>query len=211
MASNRHGHAPAIVVLAVGYLASLIAYPSLPGPFLRDTPSARMLVAFTLPTTALVVYALFHSLWMHDRVRRGNGAFQATYHAIVLRAVLFIVALHALVMIELTDATTALGFRLASSRIVVVMIGVVLVAIGNLLPRTRPNVAVGVRTTRTLANAQLWQQVHRTGGYATVALGIVTALAGLVVTGEAVAAVVTAAAFCAALAVFVSYFRYARA
>src|SRR5262247_2615291 len=94
----------AIAVLAIGYLAGLLAYPGLPGEFLQEKPSMRLLVAFTLPTTALVIHVLFRSLWMHDRVRSGNGAFEWTYHAIVLRAMLFVVALHVLVMIELTLA-----------------------------------------------------------------------------------------------------------
>jgi uncharacterized membrane protein len=87
----------------------------------------------------------------------------------------------------------------------------VLVAIGNLLPRTRPNVAFGVRTTRTLTNTQLWQQVHRAGGYATVALGIVVAVTGLVLTREMLGAVTSAAAFFAAMIVFASYRKHARA
>ena len=102
------------------------------------------------------------------------------------------------------------GLRLPAGRAVVVLFGLVLVAIGNLLPRTRPNVAVGVRTARTLANAQLWQQVHRAGGYATVGLGIVVAVTGLVLTHETVGAVISAAALAAGAAVFVSYRRYAR-
>jgi hypothetical protein len=197
-------HARAIAVLVMGYLAGFVAYPRLPGPFLDQAPSARILVAFTLPTTALVIYTLFHSLWMHDRVRSGNGAFESTYHAIVFRALLFVFALHVLVLIELTNAMAAVGLRMAAGRAVVVLLGVVLVAIGNLLPRTRPNVAVGVRTKRTLANTQLWQQVHRAGGYATVGLGIVIAVTGLVLTHEQVGAVVSAAAFVAAMTVFVS-------
>ena len=123
---------------------------------------------------------------------------------------LFVVALHGLVMMGLTGAMNALGFRLSAGRAVVVLLGVVLVAIGNLLPRTRPNVAVGFRTTRTLANAQLWQQVHRAGGYATVGLGIVVALTGLVLTHEALGAVIGAAALFAAMTVLVSYRKYAR-
>src|SRR5206468_1605981 len=198
MAAKRHSQARAIAVVVTVYLAGLIAYPSLPGPFLHQNLSARMLVAFTLPTTALIIYALFRSLWKHDRVRTGNGAFEFTYHTIVLRVLLFVVALHGLVMMGLTGAMNALGFRLSAGRAVVVLLGVVLVAIGNLLPRTRPNVAVGFRTTRTLANAQLWQQVHRAGGYATVGLGIVVALTGLVLTHEALGAVIGAAALFAA-------------
>src|SRR5262249_838722 len=79
MTDKRQMHAPAIVALAIGYFVGLLAYPKLPGPFLTETPWARLLVAFTLPTTALVIYALFRSLWNHDRVRSGNGAFEITY------------------------------------------------------------------------------------------------------------------------------------
>lgn len=211
MTTRRSTDARALAVVAAGYLAGLIAYPSLPGPFLHERPSARVLVAFTLPTTALVIYALFRSLWRHDPVRSGNGAFESTYQAIVLRVLLFVVALHALVMIELTQVAAAVGFRLSSGRFVVVMLGLVLVAIGNLLPRTRPNVAVGLRTARTLTNAQLWQQVHRSSGYVTVALGIVIAVTGLVLAHEAVGAVVGGAALVAATSVFVSYRRHAGA
>jgi uncharacterized membrane protein len=86
----------------------------------------------------------------------------------------------------------------------------VLIMIGNLLPRTRPNIAVGVRTTRTLTNAQAWQQVHRVGGYATVGLGVVIALTGLVLAGESVGPVISAAALFAAVAVLVSYRKLVR-
>jgi uncharacterized membrane protein len=217
MAVTRHIHARSIAVLATGYLVGLVAYPNLPGPFLDQARFARILVAFTLPTTALVIYALFRSLWRHDRVRSGNGAFEFTYHAIVLRVLLFVLALHALVMTELTGALSAAGLdtppgralsALSAGRAVVVLFGVVLVAIGNLLPRTRPNVAVGVRTQRTLSNPQLWQQVHRAGGYAMVGLGIVIAATGLVLTHKTMGAVVSAAALVAAMTVVVSYRKY---
>jgi hypothetical protein len=203
--------ARSVAVVAGGYLAGLAAYPRLPGPFLEQQTSARILVAFALPTTALAIYVLFRSLWQHDRVRSGNGAFESTYHAIVLRVLLFVVALHALVMIELTQVATAIGFRLSSGRFVVVMLGLVIVAVGNLLPRTRPNVAVGLRTARTLTNARLWQQVHRSGGYVTVALGVVIAVTGAVLGHEAVGAVVGGAALVALTGIVVSYRRYAGA
>jgi hypothetical protein len=211
VAARRSVDARSLAVVAAGYLAGLAAYPRLPGPFLDQQTSARILVAFTLPTTALAIYLLFRSLWQHDRVRRGNGAFESTYHAIVLRVLLFVVALHALVMIELTQVATAIGFRLSSGRFVVVMLGLVIVAIGNLLPRTRPNVAVGLRTARTLTNAQLWQQVHRSGGYVTVALGAVIAVTGAVLGHEAVGAVVGGAALVALASVVAAYRRYSGA
>jgi uncharacterized membrane protein len=211
MTARRRVDARSIAVLVTGFLVSLIAYPKLPGPFLDQALFARWQVAFTLPTTALVIYMLFRSLWRHDRIRSGNGAFEATYQAIVFRVLLFVLALHALVMIELTGALDAVRIGMSAGRLVVVLLGLVFVAIGNLLPRTRPNVAVGIRTKRTLTNAQMWGQVHRVGGYATVGLGIVIGVTGLVLTHGMLGGVVGAAAFLAATIVFVSYRKYARA
>jgi hypothetical protein len=208
---KRPSPAGAIAVVVAGFLAGLIAYPKLPGPFLDEKLSARILVAFTLPTTALAIYTIFRSLWKHDRIRTGNGAFELTYHAIVLRVLLFVLALQVLVMTQLTGALDAAGLRLSAGRAVLVLLGVALIAIGNLLPRTRPNVAVGVRTTRTLTSVELWQQVHRAGGYATVCLGLVVALTGLVLTYEALGLVVGGAALIAAATILVSYRKHVRA
>jgi hypothetical protein len=208
--SNRL-RASSMAVLAGGYLVSLVAFPKLPGPFLGDVPAARWLMALTLPTTALVIDRLFRSLWTHDRIRSGNGAFAATYDAIVLRVLLFVLALHVLVTLEVTGALTTIGARAPAGRLVVVLLGLVFVAIGNLLPRTRPNVAVGVRTTRTLTNERLWAVVHRVGGYVTVGLGLVIGIAGLALTHELLGGVVGAAAGLAAAIVLVWYRKYADA
>src|SRR5439155_19026706 len=99
-----------------------------------------------------------------------------------------------LLMLALTDAMDVFGSHTWGKRVVVVMVGLTFMAIGNLLPRTRPNIAFGVRTKRTLANPQLWQQVHRVGGYATVALGAVILVAGLVITNNAAGGFVLLAA-----------------
>ena len=104
MSGQKDARARSIAVLAAAYVAGLFAYPRLPGPFLADHVSSRVLVAFGLPTTALVIYTIFRSLWTHDRVRSGNGAFEATYAAIVFRCLLFVAGLHALVMIVLDSA-----------------------------------------------------------------------------------------------------------
>ena len=211
MTPIRNVQARSTAVLVTGFLAGLIAYPLLPGPFLDHARFARVMVAFTLPTTALVIDTLFRSLWTHDRIRSGNGAFEATYQAIVFRVLLFVVALHVLVMVALTGPFHAIGARMSLGRLVVILLGLVFIAIGNLLPRTRPNVAVGLRTKRTLTNAQLWGQVHRVGGYATVALGVVIGITGLMLTHATLGGVISGAALLAATVVFVSYRKYARA
>jgi len=62
-----------------------------------------------------------------------------------------------------------------------VLLGAFLIGIGNLLPRTRPNLAIGIRTSRTLSDRDLWMRTHRIAGYLVVALGLVILVAGIAV------------------------------
>jgi uncharacterized membrane protein len=55
------------------------------------------------------------------------------------------------------------------------------VTVGNLLPRTRPNLAIGIRTRRTLADRAAWATAHRLLEYIVVACGVVTVVGALAV------------------------------
>jgi hypothetical protein len=208
MSATRTIRARAIAVIALGVVAGAVAYPKLPGPFLDDHLVARFMVAFGLPVTAAAVYLLFQSLWTHDRIRSGNGAFEETYAAIVFRVLVFVVALHGLVMIELTGVYLPKTWAM---RAVVVLLGLTFVAVGNLLPRTRPNVAVGIRTRQTLSNNQLWNRVHRVGGYVTVFWGTVIALSAIALSGQVLGLAIGTAGIASVAILFVSYRKYARA
>jgi hypothetical protein len=208
MSGTQTIRARSIAAITVGIILGAIAYPKLPGPFLEDHLVSRFMVAFGLPVTATIVYLLFRSLWTHDRVRSGNGAFEATYEAIVFRVLLFVVALHGLVVMELAGVHLPKTWAM---RAVVVLLGLTFVAVGNLLPRTRPNVAVGIRTRRTLSNSQLWNQVHRVGGYVTVFWGAVIALSAIALSGQLLGLAIGTAGIASVGILFVSYRKYARA
>ena len=212
MTTRRRINVGPLAVIALGFLVGAAAYPFIPGAAIDHMRGARAQIAFSLPATTLIMYLLFRSLWRHDRVRTGNGAFEATYHAIVFRALLFVLAMHTLLMIGLIDVMDTLGTHHWGKRLVVVMLGMTIIAIGNLLPRTRPNIAFGFRTPLTLSNTQLWKHVHRVGGYATVVLGAAVLVAGLIATNtNGVAALLFPAIGLAVGVVYVSYRRQANA
>jgi uncharacterized membrane protein len=60
-----------------------------------------------------------------------------------------------------------------------VMLGLALIVIGNLLPRLRPNIVIGIRTSRTLSDRGVWARTNRTAGYAAVGAGTAFLLAGV--------------------------------
>src|SRR5258705_8110261 len=139
------------------------------------------LVAFTLPAAAAVIYASLRPLWAGRGHAHGDGL-QRTYRGIALRAVLFVLALQGLIVLNLTGAD---WLRPVAPRAVVVLFGLFLAAIGDALPRTRPNLLFGIRTARTLEDRQLWIRLHRTAGYIAVVGG--ASIAGALLSKDAIA------------------------
>ncbi|HEY3159288.1 MAG TPA: DoxX family protein [Vicinamibacterales bacterium] len=148
-----------------------------------------VLVAFTLPAAAAVIYMSLRPLWAGHRAAAGE--LEWTYRGIARRAVLFVLALQALIVLNLLGAG---WLRPIAPRAVVVLFGLFLATIGNALPRTRPNLLFGIRTARTLDDRQLWIRLHRTAGYVAVTAGAAIATAAALVSKDVIAWVVSASA-----------------
>jgi uncharacterized membrane protein len=165
--------APHAVMLAAGYGLGAALYTSLPG----EAPFARPMAAFLLPTAAAVTYTLLRGLCARHPIEGANAAGTlATCDAVMLRVILFLMGVHVTLLAGLLGL---LRDRPWGSRIVPLLLGLTMIGIGNLLPRTRPNLAIGIRTSRTLSDRAWWAQTHRIAGYILVALGVVVAAAAL--------------------------------
>jgi len=137
------------------------------------------MVAFLLPITIAIVDTLVRSLCVRHPVDDANSTnLVATCDAIMLRIAAFVTAVHATVLAALFGW---LSGRAWAGRIVPLMLGFTMIAVGNLLPKTRRNLAVGIRTSATLADRTLWIRTHRSAGYLVVALGAVIVLSAIVV------------------------------
>lgn len=181
-----HADSRALVTIAVLYVISVAAYLRLP-PATFD----RAFIAFLLPTAAGAIFVLMRLLAAHDHVRRGNGVAARVHDAIVFRIVLFISALHGTVLVGLLGRGMGARTGPLVPRLAPIVLGIGLMAIGNLLPRVRPNVAIGIRTSRTLGDRDAWLRANRIAGYVAVALGFGIVIAALVVPpGPAVAVAV---------------------
>jgi uncharacterized membrane protein len=163
------------------------------------------MVAFLLPTATAVTDSLLRGLSVRHPVDGpGSATVLATYDAVMLRFIVFIMGVHAMVLAGLLGM---LEGRDWAAQIVPVMLGVTMIGIGNLLPRTRPNLAIGIRTPRTLSDRALWIRVHRFAGYMVVVLGVVIVLAAIVVpapVGPGMILLVAPAGICVTFLVLVS-------
>ena len=69
------------------------------------------------------------------------------------------------------------------NRFVNLGVGVLLVVLGNFMPKARRNSVVGVRTQWSMESDAVWQKTQRFGGVATVAAGFLLILLSLFVPG----------------------------
>jgi len=99
---------------------------------------------------------------------------RATYDTIALWVVVLVLGVHAGMI------ASALGHEVLAPRIISVVMGLSLIAAGNVMPRLRPNLVAGVRTRRILSDPLLWRATHRVLGVAFVSAGAITVLVGLV-------------------------------
>jgi uncharacterized membrane protein len=190
MRSVRH-----LGAIAAGFVVSIVAVSRLPAATVDvlGAPSG-MVIAFLLPTAAAGVYAILVRLWARDPVRDRSQVVDATFDAIAFRVVLFMVALHVSIIGGLTNP------RLAQllPRIVGALLGGVLIAVGNLLPRLTPNLVIGLRPWHG-SSRTAWLRMQRITGYTAVGLGAVIVLsAALLPTGAVMRNVVSAAGLGAA-------------
>jgi uncharacterized membrane protein len=170
-----------IALVAVTYLTSAALYSRIPEPYCGpgcNMALARLLIAFVLPTALAVVVGLLGLLWKRDPIRDRDTHMDATYHAIIATVVFLILGVHLAVLFALTSQLQMDVVRFVAHA-VPVMLGLTLIIIGNLLPRLRLNIVIGIRTSRTLSDRGAWARTNRTAGYAAVGAGTSFLLAGL--------------------------------
>ena len=170
-----------LLIIAAAFGASAIVYPMLPATIPThwnlaghpDKWSSRAWGAWMLPVFILGAWALTRVLPAIDPRGANYAKFGSAFEGIVISVMLFMLALHIVVL------RASLGYPVDMRRVVPIGIGLVFLAIGNLLPRARPNWFVGIRTPWTLSSDRVWEKTHRFGGRVFVAAGILITLAGL--------------------------------
>ncbi|MFA7249349.1 MAG: SdpI family protein [Dehalococcoidia bacterium] len=165
-----------------------------------DGYGGRFAGLLLVPLIAVGMYALLALVPRIDPARANYASFTGPYSVIRGALTATMGAVHGLVV------ATALGYPIDAGRWIPVGVGVLLIVIGNVLGKVRPNFFVGVRTPWTLTSARSWEKTHRAGGRLFVIGGIGLALTSLA--GQPW--LVTALGVCGGIAlVWLVYYSYA--
>jgi len=171
---------PLLIVIAA-FAASAIVYPRLPETIPThwnmdgqpDGWSSRAFGVLITPVILLFVWGFVRVLPAIDPRGANYAKFGGAFEAIFDSLMLFLLGMHIVLL------RAGLGYPVQIQRIAPFGIGVLLIVIGNLLPRCRPNWFVGIRTPWTLSSDRVWEKTHRFGGRLFVAAGFLIAIAAL--------------------------------
>ena len=171
------GYASGAFALAWGLPAHVPPYWTLPGD--GTLSLGAPLLAFLLPSAVALTDGLLRGLCVRHPIDAPSSLnVLAIYDAIMLRFSVFVMGVHAAVLLA---SLGLLSGREWAARIVPLMLGLTMISIGNLFPRTRPNLAIGIRTRGTLSDRALWIRTHRLAGYMVVTCGAAVALSAIAV------------------------------
>lgn len=196
---------PLLVVLAL--VASAIAWPRLPqrAPMHWnlagevDRYGSRLEAAFAMPAVMLLVLVLMYVLPRIDPRRASYAKMAGTYDTVITLTLVTLLAIHG------TLLATALGYPVPMDSAIPLIIGVLLIGLGNVLPRARPNWWFGVRTPWTLSSDRVWTRTHRVAGYTMVMAGIALLLIAAIDARWARNALIVPVAAAAVIPVIYSY------
>jgi uncharacterized membrane protein len=165
--------------------------PLLPFHAAAAAPVPRLVIALLIPTLALAVWVVLTFLAKvvsRDAIQR----FEPTYETVVFSVTSLIALMHVVFVVA------SLGWPSSIYQLATAIVGLGFIAVGNVMPRVRPNWIAGLRTKRTLSDPAAWASTHRLLGALMIGVGAMVVVLSIIAPRYALAA-----AFAALLASFV--------
>ena len=72
----------------------------------------------------------------------------------------------------------ALGMEIEVGIIISILVGILLIALGNYMPKLQQNYTIGIRVPWTLNSTENWNRTHRLGGKTFILGGFLLIIAG---------------------------------
>jgi uncharacterized membrane protein len=178
----------------------------MPYPIFGD--AGRLLLAFLIPTTAVVMLWVARRVWARDAfhpVEDADASGERSLDDIFFAVAAFMTVLHVIAIVAISGILPSGSPWL--TRGTLALLGLAAIRVGNVLPRIRPNLVFGIRTRRLLADRRRWMTMHRTAGYVMVAVGTVVVVTAAFVSGPYLDHVLGTSAVASAIVLFASYWR----
>lgn len=168
-----------VILIAAMFVLAVIAWPQAPDRIPihwgisgePDNYAGKVFGLFGAPLISLGIYALIFILPRIDPRRKNYALFWGKY--LVIRTIIITV----LACIQVVTFLWSTGFDVNMNIAVFMIIGFLLIFIGNYLGKLRSTWFVGIRTPWTLSSKESWNKTHRLGGWIFVVFGLALVIA----------------------------------
>ncbi len=180
MRTNLRIEAVQWAVIATMFILAAVVWPSAPDRIpvqwgLSGEPDrygGKIEGLLLLPLVTLGAYLLMLYVPRLDPRRDNYALFQGAYGVLRISVVVFLALVYGLILLWVR------GIELDIAVVVPILVGALLVVMGNLLGKIRPNWFVGVKTPWTLSSTRSWVKTHRMAGWTFVLLGLTFIILG---------------------------------
>lgn len=201
-----------VLLVVATFVSAAFAYPLLPDKIAShwnvygevDGYMSKVWGTYFMPVLLVLVMVLFTVMPKIDPFKKNIAEFKSLYSFTLLSIVLFLVYLHALSLIW------NLGFTFDFTRALAPALGFLFIVIGMVLPYTKRNWFLGIRTPWTLSSDSVWERTHKAGGQVFVFTGITVVILGFLMPTRVFFAAIALALFCIIWSLGYSYFLYKR-
>lgn len=163
------------IIAMMSFIGTLILYPRLPDRipthynFRWEVDAyGPKYVAIILGILPIVFCVLMDVIPHIDPKRKNHNISDKTYSKFSWILVILFVVLNWANLLMVQGVAINGRFYLS------LLMGVSFLAIGNYLPKVKPNYFLGIKTPWTLANDVVWRKTHRVGGYVFILFGVGT-------------------------------------
>ena len=132
-----------------------------------DDYGSKFVGIYLMPIVTAAVVGLFALIPRIDPRAANIARSRKSYTAVWAAVILFFLALHTILTLSILDRDVNIGTY------VPLLVGFMLVAIGNYMGKIRSNYMFGIRTPWTLSSELAWNKTHRLGGKLFVVEGII--------------------------------------
>ena len=170
----------AIAIILATFIQLIIVYPSLPAQvpinwgFDGQVQYGAKSNLWLLAGINAALYPLFFIIPKIDPKGKSYNKVDGFYKNFRLVILVFLAAILEITIFSSTDA-----HRFDVGKIAGIGLALLLIFIGNYLPKCKQSYTLGIKTMWTLADERVWNDTHRLGGMAFVAAGVISLVATL--------------------------------
>lgn len=121
-----------------------------------DGYSGKAFAVFGIPCILAVLQLFVSFITLNDPKRRN-------IHKKPLTLTFWIIPVMSVIVNGITYAA-ALGMEIEVGIIISILVGILLIALGNYMPKLQQNYTIGIRVPWTLNSTENWNRTHRLGG-----------------------------------------------